>query len=120
MRVAIVGSRNITDDDKNEKGEDYWYEKICASIPKNCTEIVSGGADGIDSLAERYAKERGLMLKVFYPEYNRYGKSAAFIRNAQIVEYAHLVIAFWDGKSRGTADTIIKCWQLDKPVEIFL
>jgi len=114
MRVAVVGSRNIAGK------EEYWYKKICEKIPRNCTEIVSGGADGIDSLAERYAKEHGLLMKVFYPEYNRYGKSAAFIRNARIIEYSHLIIAFWDGKSRGTADIIIKCWQTDKPVEIFL
>jgi len=114
MRVAIVGSRNIEDK------EEYWYKKICENIPKNCTEIVSGGAGGIDSLAERYAKEHGLLVRVFYPEYERYGKSAAFIRNTHVVEYAHLIIAFWDGKSHGTADTIIKCWQFNKPVEIFL
>ena len=114
MRVAIVGSRNI------ENNEEYWYGKICGSVPRNCTEIVSGGADGIDTLARRYAEEYGLLFKVFPPEYDRYGKSAVFIRNLQIVEYAHIVIAFWDGKSKGTADTIIRCYQLDKPVEIFL
>ena len=114
MRVAIVGSRDL------QNKEEYWYKKICASIPKNCTEIVSGGADGIDTLAHRYAKEHGLLFKEFLPEYNRYGKPAAFIRNTEIVEYAHMVIAFWDGKSKGTADTIMKCYELNKPVEIFL
>ncbi|MCL2096658.1 MAG: DUF2493 domain-containing protein [Oscillospiraceae bacterium] len=114
MRVAIVGSRDIAG------REEYWYDKICGSIPRNCTEIVSGGADGIDTLARRYAKENKLMLKEFLPEYKIYGKSAAFVRNTQIVEYAHIVLAFWDGKSRGTADTIAKCCNLNKPVEIYL
>jgi len=114
MRVAIVGSRDL------QNKEEYWYDKICGSIPLNCTEIVSGGAEGVDTLARRYAKEHGLLFKEFLPEYNRYGKSAAFIRNADIVEYAHMVLAFWDGKSRGTADTIMKCYQLNKPVEIYL
>ena len=114
MRVAIVGSRDIQDK------EEYWYNKICGNVPANCTEIVSGGADGIDTLARRYAKEHGLLFKEFPPEYGRYGKPAAFIRNTQIVEYAHMVLAFWDGKSKGTADTVIKCYQLNKPVEIFL
>ena len=114
MRVAIVGSRDL-------RGKtEYWYEKICASVPANCTEIVSGGAEGIDALARRYAKEHGLLIKEFLPEYDRYGKPAAFIRNTQIVEYAHIVLAFWDGRSKGTADTIIKCYQMNKPVEIFL
>jgi len=114
MRVAIIGSRDI------QGKEEYWYNKICEKVPINCTEIVSGGAEGIDALGRRYAKEHGLLYKEFPPEYGRYGKSAAFIRNAQIVEYAHFVLAFWDGKSRGTADTVIKCCQLNKPVEIFM
>ena len=114
MRIAIVGSRNIRDK------EEYWYKKICENIPRNCTEIVSGGAEGIDALARRYAEEHGLLLKEFLPEYGRYGKSAAYIRNADIVGYAHMVLAFWDGKSKGTADTVMKCYQLNKPVEIFL
>jgi len=114
MRVAIVGSRNLHDN------EEYWYNKICENVPVNCTEIVSGGADGIDTLAQRYAQEHGLLLKEFLPEYSRYGKSAAYIRNTEIVKYAHMVLAFWDGKSKGTADTVIKCYQLNKLVEIFL
>ena len=114
MRVAIIGSRDLQDK------EEYWYKKICGSIPKNCTEIVSGGAEGIDTLAHRYANEHGLLFKEFLPEYSRYGKSAAFIRNSRIVEYAHMVLAFWNGKSRGTADAVMKCYQLNKPVEIFM
>jgi hypothetical protein len=114
MRVAIVGSRDIIDQ------EEYWYDKICGSVPKNCTEIVSGGAQGIDTLARRYAKEHKLLIKEFLPDYARYGKSAAFVRNGQIVEYAHIVIAFWDGRSKGTADTILKCYQANKHVEIYL
>ena len=113
MRVAIVGSRNIQDNE-------YWYNKICENIPANCTEIVSGGADGIDILGRRYSKEHGLLLTEFWPEYNKYGKAAGFVRNTLIVEYAHMVLAFWDGKSKGTADTVIKCYQLGKYVEIFL
>ena len=114
MRVAIVGSRDL------QNKEEYWYKKICESIPQNCTEIVSGGADGIDTLAHRYAKEHKLLFKEFLPDYNRYGKSSLFIRNTQIVEYAHMVLAFWNGESRGTADTVMKCYHLNKPVEIFL
>ena len=117
MRVAIVGSRDITD---SVEKEEYWYAKICEHIPPNCTEIVSGGAEGIDTLARRYAKEHKLLLKEFLPDYGRYGKPAAFMRNTEIVGYAHIVLAFWDGKSRGTADTVLKCYQMNKPVEIYL
>ena len=114
MRIAVIGSRDL------HGKEEYWYAKICANIPLNCTEIVSGGAEGIDSLARRYAKEHKLLLKEFFPDYGRYGKSAAFVRNSSVVEYAHIVLAFWDGKSRGTADTVLKCYQANKLVEIYL
>jgi hypothetical protein len=80
---------------------------------------VSGGAGGIDALAERYARENSLLLKRFEPEYHKYGKTAPLMRNMQIIEYANFVIAFWDGKSRGTAWVIKKCCEIDKPVEIF-
>ena len=114
MRVAIVGSRNI------QYNEKYWYKKICEKIPRNCTEIVSGGAEGIDTLARRYAREHGLLYKEFPPDYKRYGKSAAFMRNARIAEYAHIALAFWDGKSRGTADTVMRFYRSNKPVRIYM
>ena len=113
MRIAIIGSRKILG------SEEYWYQKICEKIPPKLTEIVSGGADGIDTLARRYAYEHGILFKEFPPDYKRYGKSAAYIRNAQIVEYADMAFAFWDGKSRGTADAIIKFYRSNKPVRIY-
>jgi len=114
MRVAIIGSRNIRGD------EEYWYGKICEKIPPNCTEIVSGGAEGIDTLARRYAKEHGILFKEFPPDYGKYRKSAGLIRNTDIVEYSNIVLAFWDGESKGTADTVMKCYKLNKHLEIFL
>ena len=113
MKVAIIGSRNIKDN------EEYWYDKICEKIPRNCTEIVSGGAKGIDVLAHRYAREHGIMFKAFLPEYKKYGKSAALIRNTRIAEYANIALAFWDGKSKGTADTVMKFYKSNKTVKIF-
>lgn len=113
MKIAIIGSRELNG------GEERCYLKICENVPKNCTEIVSGGAIGIDELAEKYARENSLRFKRFEPEYHKYGKSAPLMRNIQIIEYAHLVLAFWDGKSRGTAQVIIKCYDMNKPVEIF-
>ena len=113
MRIAIIGSRELNG------GEERCYEKICENVPRNCTEIVSGGAGGIDTLAEKYAREHSLLLKKFEPEYGRYGKTAPLNRNIQIIEYANFVLAFWDGKSRGTAQAIKKCCEIDKPIEIF-
>ena len=114
MRIAIIGSRELGGD------EECCYEKICGSVPRNCTEIVSGGAAGIDTLAEKYARENALLFKKFEPEYHKYGKSAPFMRNAQIIEYANLVLVFWDGKSRGTAQAVKMCCENNKLIEIFL
>lgn len=114
MRIAIIGSRELNG------SEESCYKKICEKVPRNCTEIVSGGAGGIDTLAEKYAHENSLLFKRFEPEYHKYGKKAPLIRNAQIIEYANLVLAFWDGKSRGTAQAVKTCCEINKLVEIFL
>lgn len=94
MRIAIVGSRNLRIDHM----EDF--------LPKQVTEIISGGAIGIDLCAKRFAMERNIKLTEFLPDYKRYGKCAPLKRNEQIVNHAEKVLAFWDGKSRGTKYTI--------------
>ena len=116
MRVAIIGSREL-----GESGQEKCcYNQICGSVPRNCTEIVSGGAEGIDMLAQKYARENSLLFTRFDPEYGSYGKNAPLMRNAEIIKYADLVLAFWDGKSRGTAQAISLCCENNKLIEIFL
>lgn len=112
MKVAVVGSRNIKD-------ELSVYNMISEAIPRNCSEIVSGGADGVDMLAEKYARENNLHLTVFKPEYDKYGRSAAIIRNSKIVEYSDIVFVFWDMHSKGSASTLAKCIETQKPFKIF-
>ncbi|MGN1095538.1 MAG: DNA-processing protein DprA [Eubacteriales bacterium] len=114
MRIAIVGSRGIS----KEILENFAYEKICENIPLNATEIVSGGAVGIDTLAEKYAKSNGIKTKIFLPDYDKHGKRAPLYRNDEIVAYSQYVIALWDGKSRGTAYTVAKCIEKGVPVKI--
>jgi aconitase A len=96
MIVAVVGSRNFNDYDA--------MKKILDNIKIDA--IVSGGAIGADSLAEQYAKEHGIKMIVHRPNWIKYGKTAGFVRNVDIVNDADMVIAFWDGKSRGTRHTI--------------
>ena len=93
MKIAIVGSRNIT----VTNVEKYVLD---------ADEIVSGGALGVDSCAAEYAREAGRKLTEFLPQYERYGRAAPIVRNRQIVEYADKIIAFWDGKSKGTLSVI--------------
>lgn len=97
MKVAVVGSRNFTD---------YNLVKETLDEIKDISLIVSGGARGADSLGERYAAEKGIPIKIFLPAWDVYGRSAGYRRNVQIVEAADIVIAFWDGLSRGTRHSI--------------
>lgn len=108
MKIAIIGSRNLT------------IENLDAYIPQGVTEIVSGGAKGIDTDAEKYAVKHKLRLTVFYPEYNKYGKAAPLKRNLQIINYADWVLAFWDGKSHGTKFVIDNCKKSDKKITVYL
>ena len=108
MKVAVIGSRGI----KLDNLGDY--------LPDDLTEIVSGGAKGIDTTAREYATEHGIKLTEFLPEYNRYKRGAPLKRNIQIAEYADKVLAFWDGKSRGTKFVIDYCKNNNIPVGVIV
>ena len=99
MYIAIVGSRNAGNINLAQE-----LEKRINIMEGDA--IVSGGARGIDALAASYAKERNLKLIELRPDYAKYGRGATFIRNRAIVEAADMVVAFWDGESRGTKYSI--------------
>ena len=105
MKIAVIGSRNIIEADIGKYASD-------------ADEIVSGGAVGIDTCAAEYAKANSLKLTVFLPEYGRYGRGAPIVRNKQIVDYADKIIAFWDGKSKGTLSVIKYAEKVGKECEI--
>lgn len=107
MKVAVIGSR------------DLQVADLAKYLPADTDEIVSGGARGIDCCAARYAKEQGLKLKEFLPDYDRYGKQAPLLRNLEIIDYADLVLAFWNGESRGTYFVIENCKKKQKPIKVF-
>lgn len=107
MKVAVIGSRGLTVSD------------LGRYIPESTTEIVSGGARGVDSSAREYALAHGIKLTEFLPEYDKYGRNAPLKRNITIIEYADLVLAFWDGKSHGTKFVIDNCKKMGVPVKIF-
>ena len=109
MKVAIIGSRGA---------DASHYALLEKGVPLNASEIVSGGAEGVDKLAELYAERNGLCLSVFLPDYAAYGSRAPLIRNAQIINQADYVVALWDGASRGTANVINLCIEKSKPFKI--
>lgn len=94
MTLLIVGSRSITDFDLSP----YVDESV------DC--IISGGAKGVDSLAETYANQHGLAKIIVLPQYDRYGRAAPLKRNEQMVELADEILVIWDGLSKGTAYTV--------------
>lgn len=106
MKIAIIGSRSLKVNDL----ENY--------LPENTTEIVSGGATGIDTCAKNYANEHNIKLTEFLPKYNRYGKCAPIMRNSDIINYADEVLAFWDGESHGTAQVINYCKKNNKKIVV--
>ena len=83
-------------------------------------EIISGTARGADALGERYAAERGLAVKQFSADWDRYGRSAGYKRNAQMAEYADAAVIFWDGISRGSKHMINLAKEKGLPVRIVL
>lgn len=109
VRLAVVGSRTFSDYEFM-KSILQWY---------TIKEIISGGASGADSLAERYADENGIPKKVFLPDWKRLGKGAGFARNEKIVAAADEVVAFWDGSSHGTRHTIEIAEKQSKPVATY-
>ena len=108
MRLAVVGSRSLT----NIVLDKY----VCDEVE----EIVSGGAVGVDFCAAQYARDRGLKLTEFLPQYERYGRAAPIARNKEIVNYADKVIVFWDGNSRGTLSVIKYAQKIGKSLEVIL
>ncbi len=106
MKIAIVGSRTITDID------------LSKYIPKEATEIVSGGAKGVDTLAREFAQKNKLKLTEFLPEYEKYARAAPLKRNEMIVKYSDKVFVFWDTKSKGAKNVINNCEKFKVEFEV--
>lgn len=106
MKLAIIGSRTIESID------------LSMYITETPTVIISGGAIGVDSIAAKYAKEHNIELNEILPDYSKYGKGALFIRNREIVKCCDKLIAFWDGKSKGTMYTVNEAKKQNKEVTI--
>jgi hypothetical protein len=110
MKVIVAGSRGILD---------YSIvEKAIKASGFEVTEIVSGGARGVDQLGERWAREHDVAIRQFLPDWNTHGKSAGFIRNDLMVKHAQGLICIWDGSSRGTKHTLAQALKKGIPVHL--
>lgn len=115
-------SKNLTDRYAIVGGRDFNNYKTLQNVmfrQANVSLIVSGGARGADSLAEKFAKDYGIPVKIFPAEWDVYGKSAGYKRNVQIIKYADVVIAFWDGHSKGTKHSIDIAKSLGKTLQVY-
>lgn len=108
MKVAVIGSRGLS------------VNSLEKYLPEGTTEIVSGGARGVDTSAREYAISHGLKLTEFLPEYDKFGRGAPLKRNITIIEYADLVLAFRDGQSHGTKFVIDNCKKRNVPVKVYM
>ena len=98
MKTIIAGGRNIHD-----------YTLVLSALEESTfkpTEIVSGMAPGVDTLAIQFANENNLPLIEFPADWNQYKRAAGPIRNRQMAEYGDALVAIWDGESRGTMNMI--------------
>lgn len=97
MKVIVAGSRNFED-----------YALLSEELDKitGITEIISGGARGADSLGELYASQKGIPLSIYKADWETYGKSAGYRRNVTMASVGDMLVAFWDGESKGTKHMI--------------
>jgi hypothetical protein len=109
-RIIIAGGRDFKNPKLLEKTVISYILENIGKGKRNEITIVGGKAKGADSLGEEFAKKYGLEFKPFPANWDKYGKAAGHIRNKEMMEFAkqeegHL-IAFWDGKSRGTKNMV--------------
>lgn len=113
MKLAIVGGRDFKDYSLLQNTILEYLTPL-----EYITTIISGGAKGADTLGTDFADNYRIKKVIYLPDWEKFGKAAGFIRNQLIVDACDMVLAFWDGKSRGTQDTITKAKKAKKPTFI--
>ena len=108
MKLLIVGSRSI----KNFDLSDYVTSEVDM--------IISGGANGVDSLAEEYADKKKLSKIIIRPRYDLYGRAAPTKRNEIMVDMSDEVLVIWDGVSKGTKYTVDYAKKKNKKVQMVM
>jgi len=108
----VCGSRSFNNYPLLRSVLNDYHRKFLINI------LIHGNAEGADKLAGRWARENTIMQVIHNPEWKKYGKAAGVFRNSQMVEACDKGIAFWDGKSRGTKDSIQKLKEAGKLFKI--
>ena len=112
MRIIIAGGRDFNNYDLLKERVNVFCKKA------DITEIVCGEAKGADSLGRRFAEENNIPVTSFKPNWQDLGKKAGILRNIEMGNYGTHLIAFWDGKSRGTNHMINYMKEVGKPFRV--
>lgn len=115
MKISIIGSRSF---DNFATVLDIWHRFLMPYDDEEVTIISGGCPTGGDLMAEKLAKHFDIPIKIFKPDWNRYGKSAGFRRNQLIVDASDMIVAFFDGLSRGTQHSLDLAKEQKKPTLI--
>ena len=115
--IAVVGSRSFGNPDAARAVVEAAVARIAATHPT--ATIVSGGTPGTDTWAETAARRYGLPCRVIRADWDTHGRIAGHLRNTELVRLATHVLAFWDGRSPGTRDTLTKARAAGKPVGLW-
>ena len=100
MKVIIAGGRDF---DSFYDADEFFSRCF---FDREITEVISGGARGADKIGEDIASSYYIDTKIFPAKWDEHGKAAGYIRNKEMAEYANALLAFWDGKSKGTKHMI--------------
>lgn len=114
FRIIICGGRDFSNYPLLRNKCIYFLSKK----RKEDIVIICGKANGADTLGEKFAKENNYKIEYFPANWEKYGKSAGFIRNKEMIDIADAVIAFWNGESKGTENTISLAKEKNIPLRI--
>ena len=124
VRMIVAGGRSFSNYEALANSIEAYLRD--SNIVYGQLEIVSGGCAGVDLLGERFANERGIAITRFPAQWKKYGRAAGIIRNQEMIDYTAdgtsrgILIAFWDGKSKGTGYTVKHSEKAGIEVKIFL
>lgn len=115
--LIVFGTRTFADERLLAERLDHFTAALGKIV------VVTGGADGADRLADAWASDRKHTRMIFYPDWDKHGKSAGPIRNQEMIDHvlpkqARFAVGFWDGKSRGTADMIARVKSAGIPLRV--
>ena len=114
-KIIIAGGRDFMDYNllKEKTNKILQEKRVSHKIV-----IISGCARGADTLGLRYASENAFDIEEYPANWDKYGKKAGYMRNVEMAENADALIAFWDGKSKGTKHMIDIATERNLPTRV--